>query len=262
MKSQKRIYAIFNAVAFASLKFKRKIVVADIGTDHGFVAKLLSESNFAEKVIATDISEKSLSKLEKLIENHNLKNIETRVGNGLEPIEKADVTVIAGMGGFEIIKMLEFQNITVEEEKQNFSAEQMMKKNIDVYSKKTQFFRKKVKKKCNIFVLQPAQNIVELRFWVMKNHYKILKDVTVKDGDIFYPILVVDVSKFAISRKSVYNLWIGRDSKENVVDFNKYMIYLNDYLSFLNGVTKKRLTEDKILYQKYKLKKIIKKYLK
>lgn len=240
MKSLRRIQAIADAVAFASEKFDKKIVVADIGTDHGYVAEILSKSEFTEKVIATDISEKSLSKLQNLIKSNNLTKIETKVGNGLDAIEFADIAVIAGMGGFEITKMIDFQNKTKPSNQSN----------------------NKRKNKCNIFVLQPAQNIVELRLWVMKHHYKILKDYTIQDTDRFYPILIIDVSKFAITKKSIFNLWIGRDSKENVADFENFMLYLDSYLSFLSNIQKKRAKQDKMLYQKYKLNKIVKKYLK
>lgn len=240
MKSLRRIQAIADAVAFASEKFDKKIVVADIGTDHGYVAEILSKSEFTKKVIATDISEKSLSKLQNLIKLNNLTKIETKVGNGLDAIEFADITVIAGMGGFEITKMIDFQNKTKPSNQGDI----------------------KRKNKCNIFVLQPAQNIVELRFWAMKHHYKILKDYTIQDTDRFYPILIIDVSKFTITKKSIFNLWIGRDSKENVADFENFMVYLDSYLSFLSNISKKRAKQDKMLYQKYKLNKIVKKYLK
>ena len=45
-------------------------IVADIGTDHGIIPIELSKNQIAKKIIATDISEDSLEKLEqKLIYN-------------------------------------------------------------------------------------------------------------------------------------------------------------------------------------------------
>jgi len=234
MKTFKRIDKICEMVSFASQFFKKKIIIADIGTDHGYVAEKLSKTNFANKIIATDISEKSLDKLNNLIKLKNLEKIETKVGNGLEPVECADICVIAGMGGLEITKIIDGQNV-----KNN-----------------------KKERKCNIFVLQPAQNIVELRLWAMNKHYKILKDITFEDMDRFYSILVIDVSKFCFSRKSIYNLWIGKNCRENSEEFSKYINYLEEYLSFMDNVKKKRLKNDNILFQKYKLKKLIKKYKK
>ena len=43
MKTYKRIDKICNAVEFACGLFDRKIVVADIGTDHGYVAEKISK---------------------------------------------------------------------------------------------------------------------------------------------------------------------------------------------------------------------------
>ena len=147
--------------------------LADVGTDHGYVAEKLSKFENIKKVIATDISDKSLAKLNTLINLRKLKNIETLVGDGLIPINKADVCVIAGMGGLEISKIIDNQN--------------------DINGKK----------KCNIFVLQPTQNIVELKMWATKSRFKILKDITIEDSDRFYPILIIDVSKSGFYKKSI-----------------------------------------------------------
>ena len=62
------------------------------------------------------------------------------MGDGLAPIDHADVSVIAGIGGYEIIKMLNCQNVNSDFER-----------------------------KCDVFVLQPAQNVNELREYIIKN---------------------------------------------------------------------------------------------
>ena len=186
MKTYKRIDKICGAVSNLTGYFDKKIIVADIGTDHGYVAEKLSKFEKIEKVVATDISEKSLNKLNSLIKLNNLDKIETKVGDGLIPVEKADICVIAGMGGLEITKIIDNQNCD-----------------------------KNAQKKCNIFVLQPAQNIVELRLWAIKNHFKIIDDFTFEDAERFYSILVIDVSKFEFNRKSIFNLWLGKNCKKD-----------------------------------------------
>ena len=228
MKTLKRIDKICSAVSFVASLFDRKIVVADIGTDHGFVAEKVSKFDSVEKVIATDISEKSLNKLNTLIKRRNLKKIETRVGDGLEPIEKVDVAVIAGIGGLEISKIIKKQNKTDLGEK-----------------------------KCNIFALCPAQNIVELRKWVISKKYKILKDTIFEDNEQFYSILIIDVSQVEINKKSIYNYYIGRDAIECKQEFDKFILYLDGYLSFLDSISEERIKQDDVLFQKYKLKKLI-----
>ena len=49
-------------------------VVADIATDHGYLAEALSKEDRISKIIATDISKKCLNKVEKLVEKCGLKN--------------------------------------------------------------------------------------------------------------------------------------------------------------------------------------------
>lgn len=230
MKTYKRIEKICSTIDFALKYYGGEAVIADIGTDHGFIAESVSKLSGVKSVIATDISKKSIEKVKSLIKEKNLTNISTNVGDGLEAIDRADIAVIAGIGGLEITKIIDGQN-------RNKSG----------------------KRKCNIFVLQPAQNIVELRNWAISRHYKILKDVTFEDNNQHYSVLVVDVSKFRIYRKSIYNLWLGRNCEEDAEEFNNYIKYLDGYLEFLDSVSKERFKGDKILMQKYKLRKLIKK---
>ena len=225
MKTFKRIRKLQEAVRFAC--DKDEVVVADIATDHGYLAEALSKQNWVSKIIATDISKKCLSKLERLIERCDLKKIEARLGDGLEPIEKVDIAAIAGVGGFEIIKMLE---------RQNFSSNG---------------------NKCDLFVLQPAQNMLELREWVFDHKIKVVKDYVIEDADRFYPILIVDVSREEINEKSIKNLWIGRDAESEVEDYKLFLKDQLEYLKFLEELSQERIMQDKVLQDKYELKKLI-----
>ena len=98
MKTYSRIEKLQAAVMLVQSELKKPLVVADIGTDHGYLADLLSKNEQVEKIIATDISAKSLSKLEAKINYKKLSKIETAVGDGLIPVKSADVSVIAGVG--------------------------------------------------------------------------------------------------------------------------------------------------------------------
>lgn len=233
MKTYKRISKLNDAVKSVFEILKKPLIVADIGTDHGYLAESLSKENFVEKVLASDISKKSLSKLEELIKLKKLKNISTFVGDGLVPIENADVSVIAGIGGHEIIKILETQN-------RLFNGEN----------------------KCNYFVLQPAQNVNELRIWLFDNKIKVIKDYIIFDSERFYPIIIVDVSKKQRNKKSIYNVWLGRDNTLENEDFVMFLKELNVSFEFLKNISKKRAKQDKVLFQKFKLNKIIEKLLK
>ena len=80
MKTYKRILKLEEAVKFVceyAGKDIKDFVAADIGTDHGNLAEKLSKLSQIRKVIASDISAKSLCKLQALIKSRKLTNIET-----------------------------------------------------------------------------------------------------------------------------------------------------------------------------------------
>lgn len=141
--------------------------VADVGTDHGILPKLLIDEKRANFVVATDISKSCVDKTEKFVLKCGLSDkIDVRLGDGLEPLGKNEVqlAVIAGMGGYEIIKILSKDN-------------------------------KGIKK----FILQAPQNTIELRKWLIDNHFKIIKDFIVKDRNKFYNTLEVEKVREQIS---------------------------------------------------------------
>lgn len=149
MRAKKRLQEIASLIEHVN-------VVADIGSDHGYLSKILIEQEKANHVIATDISKQSLNKTEMLAKQFGFENkIETREGDGLFPIsceDKVDVCVIAGMGGYEIIKILSSCDL----------------KNIDT------------------FIFQPAQNVSELRSFLSENGFEIVCDKMIKDQKKFY----------------------------------------------------------------------------
>jgi tRNA (adenine22-N1)-methyltransferase len=234
MKTFKRINKLTeNVLMTADDKFDGEVVVADIGTDHGYLAESLSKSDKIKKIIATDISEKSLSKLQNLIKKEGLEKIDTFVGDGLVPIDSADICAIAGIGGFEIMSMLKNQN-----------------KNADGTVK------------CRYFVLQPAQNVIELRKWLSLNKISVLRDVVVEDAERFYPILTIDVSEKKKLKSNIFNIWLGRDNDLKSQDFVAFLIEMKKSLEFIQNLPKLRIFRDKALREKYKLFHLIEKLLK
>ena len=161
MKLIKRLKAIVDLIE------KGEFVIADIGADHGYLSKMLIDQNKAKKVIATDISKQSLQKTDDLVKKYKMQDqIETRVGDGLNPVkyDKLDYVVIAGMGGYEIIKILSQDKYNV-----------------------------------NKFILQPSknQNVVELRKFLNNNFFFIEKDFIIEDNKRFYnTILCYKTSKY------------------------------------------------------------------
>ena len=68
-------------------------------------------------------------------------------------------------------------------------------------------------------------------------------------------------SKKQRNKKSVYNLWLGRDNEIKNEDFVLFLRNIKESLLFLNNITKRRVKKDKILYQKYKLNLLVEKLL-
>ncbi len=101
MKITKRLENIVNLV-------ERGKSVIDIGTDHGLVPLYLAKNKISKDIIATDISAKSLKKLEDKLDK-NLENIiKTEVCDGLDGIDikENQIAIIAGMGAITIIDIL------------------------------------------------------------------------------------------------------------------------------------------------------------
>jgi tRNA (adenine22-N1)-methyltransferase len=176
MKLSKRLQSIVSFVPYNS-------IVADIGTDHGYVPFKLIESRKSKKIIATDISNESLKKTISQIKKDVMLNekIITRVGYGLEPIKpfEVDTVIIAGMGGILISDILK-QDI-----------------------KKTDSFVN--------FILQPMVASTELRVFLNKNCFEIIdEDLVAEDGFIYEVIyakrgleLISDEIYFEIGRKLI-----------------------------------------------------------
>ncbi len=80
-------------------------VLADVGCDHGYIGIEALQTGRAEKVYFTDISEPSLNKARANCPPELLDRAEFVCGDGLCGL-KADVAVIAGMGGRKIISII------------------------------------------------------------------------------------------------------------------------------------------------------------
>lgn len=85
-------------------------VLADIGTDHGFLPIYLLQRNQIKRAVAADLREGPLSKAKANTEKYGLSDrMEFRLCDGLSAVkpEDADTISIAGMGGETIAQILE-----------------------------------------------------------------------------------------------------------------------------------------------------------
>ena len=208
------------------------VIVADIATDHGYLAELLSRNESVLKVVATDISQKCLDKTNELKQRCNLDKIETKLGDGLDPVEFADLAVMAGIGGYEIIKIISHQNID-----------------------------KNGEKKCKLFVLQPSKNAVELRHFLIDENVKIVLDFIVFSGGRFYPIIVVDLAQDCDTEKSIFNLYFGRDNTLENIDFLRFLRRQVDDLKFLENMEKTTINDSYELKTKFEILQLAKNLL-
>ncbi|MCD1146875.1 class I SAM-dependent methyltransferase [Peptoniphilus sp. KCTC 25270] len=147
-----RLYELAKMVDFTP-------IVADIGTDHGYIPYLLLKENKCMIAIATDISEPSLKKGKSLLESEFTPfQYDCRVGDGLEVLEpmEANAVIIAGMGGILISEVLEK------------SKEKAMS--------------------MDYLILQPMQAEEELMDYLTKEDYQLMEVRLVKENKKIYPI--------------------------------------------------------------------------
>ena len=82
-------------------------VFADIGCDHGYIAHQMIKSGKCSKVIIADVSAKCLSKAERLLTDYiDCGRAESVVSDGFDNLPDCDVALIAGMGGREIMSII------------------------------------------------------------------------------------------------------------------------------------------------------------
>ena len=170
MKLSERLMAIANFVP-------KNSIVADIGTDHGYIPAYLIENKISKKVIGTDISKGSLDKIIEYIKELRFEDkIDTRLGDGLEVIKpyEVDTVIIAGMGGLLIIDILENH--------------------------------RKVSDSIIDFILQPMVAQKEVREYLIENNFEIIGEELVKEENKYYEIIHARKGKSLIEKEVYYEI--------------------------------------------------------
>ena len=155
MELSKRLQAVADLVSDG-------LVVADVGTDHGYIPIYLTESKKSSRAIAMDVNKGPLLRAETHIAEHGLSAlVETRVSDGVRALQigECECVVIAGMGGALTIKILE-------EGKEIF-------------------------RNLKEFVLQPQSELQKVREYLCANAYCIVEENMVLDDGKFYPMFRV-----------------------------------------------------------------------
>jgi tRNA (adenine22-N1)-methyltransferase len=206
-------------------------VVADIGTDHGYIPIWLMKNRKCKKVILSDINSGPLEKAAENIRKYvpEMENsVDIRQGSGLDvlDINEADTVIIAGMGGILIKNILEAR--------------------LDIV-----YDLKKM-------ILQPRNNSPHLRSWIKKlDGFTIVNELIVKEASKYSEILIVKKDG-ELTEHEVKNI-AQAETIENMLPFPKHvydefpaMYILNntsvirDYLSVKLSVAEKILDEIRI----------------
>jgi len=136
--------------------------VADVGTDHAYLAIALVESKKADFVIASDKNQGPLEAAQKNVKAAKLEDkIELRLGDGLKVINAGEVEIIciAGMGGALIKEIL------------TASPE--------------------VIKQAEKLILQPMNAVEKVRRWIKQNNWRIEDEDLAEVDGIIYEVLSV-----------------------------------------------------------------------
>lgn len=137
-------------------------VLADVGTDHGYVPIALVQQEKIPRAIAMDINKGPLQRANAHIAMCQLEDyIETRLSDGVEALQagEADSILIAGMGGDLVIHIL---------------SEGM-----------------EVCRKAKELILQPQSELGKVRQYLREHLFQIVdEDMVIEDGK-YYPMMKV-----------------------------------------------------------------------
>lgn len=184
MRLSKRLQSIADCVKYCD-------TIADIGCDHGKLSVYLIIKGRCSKVLATDISPLSLRKTQELARQKKISDkVITLCGDGLEPLinfgQKVDLAIIAGLGGREIIKIIERDKNFIER-----------------------------------YILSPQQNVDYLRKKLNEFGYKIVNDFIVLDKSKFYDIIEIEKGYQELSGQELK--WGVGNLKNPSKDFIAYL---------------------------------------
>lgn len=137
-------------------------ILADVGTDHGYIPVYLTGKEQIKKAIAMDVNQGPLERAQEHIRQYGLENrIETRLSDGLQALKTKEVEgiVIAGMGG-NLMKRILMQG-----EQVAHTAKEL--------------------------ILQPQSEVMEFRKFLWESGYTIVaEDMVLEDGK-YYPMMRV-----------------------------------------------------------------------
>lgn len=155
MRLSKRMEAVSSLVTPGS-------ILADVGTDHGYIPIALVEQGQVPRAVAMDLRTGPLERAAENIARAGLKEcIRTRLSDGVEALQpkEVDSIVIAGMGGEIIIHILDAG--------------------------------REVCRSVKELILQPQSELSKTRKFLEQEKYRIVDEDMVWEDGKFYPIMKV-----------------------------------------------------------------------
>ena len=162
MKLSKRLQLIADVI----IKYKQGSVLADIGTDHGYLPCYLVENKIIASAYACDVAKGPLEYSKETIKQYALEDrVFPMLGSGLNPIlnRKVDMISIAGMGAYLICEILDEHREYLRDVK--------------------------------VLFLQSNANNDHLRKYLFANDWIIIDEQMVKDAGHIYEVMVVTARK-------------------------------------------------------------------
>lgn len=162
MKLSKRLAAAYDMVPKARC-------IADVGTDHGYLAAALLQGGKADYVIAIDVNKGPLASARAYLKAQGLEGqSECRLGNGLTVVKsgEVDVAVLCGMGGFLMADIVKAAPTGI-----------------------------------GTFILQPQNGHEELKRYLYDANYGVMAERLIYDSGHYYEVWRVEAGK---SQQSVY----------------------------------------------------------
>lgn len=136
--------------------------IADVGTDHAYIPIYLVEKGIVQRAVAMDINEGPLNRATEHIKENKLENqIQTRLSNGLQHLQKGEVdtVILAGMGGNLMINILN----------EDFNKTNSLKE-------------------C---ILQPQSEVFKVRTFLLEKGFLFIEENMVLDDGKYYPMMKV-----------------------------------------------------------------------
>ena len=166
---------------------KKADVIADVGCDHGRVAEYIVKNGLADKTIASDISDKCLDKARARLSGYE--GVEFICCDGLN--YECDEAVIAGMGGFTVIGIIE-----------------------------------RAKKKPTSLIICAHRDTYEVRKSLVSLGYRIAYDSMIEERGRFYSIIRAELCEDKIELSELQYLF-GVNWTEQSEALDKYLLGLH-----------------------------------